>query len=155
MTGDITRNYHGGNKFSVAANPNAQAKNRDSARIYKLLHSKGRSGATCQECEDELGMLHETCSARLTELKKDNFVVVIGKRQNRSHNDAGVNILAQFATLKEVAAYKASRNKKAKMLGQIKRFAYLLSLDELEQLIVDLTKTLEARQSPSSSSIFS
>jgi Mn-dependent DtxR family transcriptional regulator len=41
--------------------------------------------------EEKLGLRHQTVSARLTELKKEKLVVVVGSRKTRTGSTAGVN----------------------------------------------------------------
>jgi hypothetical protein len=71
---DITANFHGGDEFSADANEHARAtKARDRGRIRSLIfdrddYGQGR-GATCEECEDALSLSHQTCSARISELR--------------------------------------------------------------------------------------
>ncbi len=82
MTYDITRNYHGGNTESVEANKRAGInKSRDRWRIVEFMVTRGRYGATCYEAEEALGMSHQTCSARFSDLKKDRVLSVNGIRR--------------------------------------------------------------------------
>jgi len=80
MSDDITRNYHGGNPQSVEANKRTR-KSQDRARVLQHIWSCGRSGCTCYEAEIALGMRHQTCSARFSDLKNDG--VIIGTGQTR------------------------------------------------------------------------
>jgi hypothetical protein len=66
-TEDICQKNHGGNPESVAARAKTQ-KQRDQIRIDAYLHKAGQAGATCDQLEVELGMSHQTCSARCSEL---------------------------------------------------------------------------------------
>jgi hypothetical protein len=77
---DITFNYHRGNHESMIANTRTN-KVRDRARIIAWLATQGLHGGTCYEARIELGMLHQTCSARFSELKKDKVIVPNGKQR--------------------------------------------------------------------------
>lgn len=90
---DITANYHGGDEMSAAAfeaTP-AQARQRDRNRIAGALHEQA---ATCQQLEDRLGLSHESCSARISEMRKDGTVVEVGRAVNRSGRSARLHALA-------------------------------------------------------------
>jgi hypothetical protein len=72
---DICRNYHGGNPESEEANLRANNnKSRDRRRIYLYLEANP-DGASCDRIEVELGMPHQTASARCSELLRDGLVV--------------------------------------------------------------------------------
>jgi predicted transcriptional regulator len=77
---DITRNYHGGNPESEAANLRTN-KSRDRAAIIAEVASRGDRGATCSEIELATGLSHQTASARCSELKRDGVLVVSGERR--------------------------------------------------------------------------
>ncbi len=82
MTDDITHNYHGGNPESLEANRRtSRNKDRDRAWIVKFLMERAAHGATCYEAEVELGLLHQTCSARFSDLKKDHVIAPNGQRR--------------------------------------------------------------------------
>ena len=71
---DICRNYHGGNPESEEANLRANNnKGRDRTRIYLYLEDCPE-GATCDRIEVELGMSHQTASARCSELLREGLV---------------------------------------------------------------------------------
>lgn len=68
---DICRNYHRGNKNSTDANEFVQpTKKAMQERILDYITSRGKVGATCQEVERDLGLKHQTASARMAELKQ-------------------------------------------------------------------------------------
>ncbi len=71
---DITRNYHGGDAESTAANLLTN-KDRDRRRILEHLEKCGPNGDTCDHIEQALGISHQTCSARCSELKRDGMVI--------------------------------------------------------------------------------
>lgn len=88
--GDITWNYHRGNQYSAAAHDTIKhRKQQDVSRILVVLHAHP-DGLTCEEVEIQLGMKHQTCSARFTDMKKLGWIVECGKRPTRSKRDAGV-----------------------------------------------------------------
>lgn len=81
MTDDICGNRHKGNENSTAANATTN-KGRDRTRILEYLDSV--DDATCDETEVALGMNHQTCSARFSELKRDKKIEAVTKRKTRS-----------------------------------------------------------------------
>jgi hypothetical protein len=80
MDDDITRNYHGGNPQSRAANRRTD-KLRDSARIQNYLYPLGLRGATCDEAIVATGIEHMTCSARFSDLKKAKVIFETGEQR--------------------------------------------------------------------------
>jgi len=68
---DITRNYHRGNENSVAANKSIRAdiKRTICRKVWDFIESRGEFGATCDEAEEVLGLLHQTCSPSFTLMK--------------------------------------------------------------------------------------
>jgi hypothetical protein len=109
---DITRHYHRDNPRSAEANPSERAKSRDCNRIRVFLFHRQRHGAICEEAERALNMIHETCSARFSELKRDGEIIVIGWRLTSRGNKADVCILRQFATPEEIAAFDQRRSRR-------------------------------------------
>ncbi len=84
---DITARKHGGNAESEEANLRTN-KARDRARIITLLRERE---LTCEEVSLALSMPYTTCSARLSELKKDGLAVATGERRpTRSGSPAAV-----------------------------------------------------------------
>ena len=76
MQPDITRHYHGNEPASVAANAKASPRRRQSMRD-KILHriaAAGAHGMTCDEVEVAGGFSHQSCSARMSELKRDGQI---------------------------------------------------------------------------------
>jgi response regulator of citrate/malate metabolism len=72
---DITRHYHGGNEYSRAAHEHTPAEIRATERRRVQDHiERCADGATCDEVELRLGISHQTCSARITELKRDEQI---------------------------------------------------------------------------------
>jgi DNA-binding HxlR family transcriptional regulator len=77
---DICQSRHRGNPESVAANKLIDSfKNKDRVRIMAMLKYVGP--LTCKELEVELQLKHQTCSARLSELKADGWVIKTGGRR--------------------------------------------------------------------------
>lgn len=75
---DICKNRHGGADTSVAANesaaPSARKIQRD--RILEFIRSKNAEGVTCEEVEQALGLRHQTASARIAELRRDDEIAI-------------------------------------------------------------------------------
>lgn len=89
---DITRNYHKGNKYSAAAfeSETPRKKAKDKMRIRELmLRIDPKIGVTSDEAEVELGMSHQTCSPRFTDMKRDGELEWVGERPTRSGKKAG------------------------------------------------------------------
>jgi hypothetical protein len=78
---DICYKNHGGDECSVDAN-RTTAKSRDRLRIIGYL--KKVTDATCDEVEIALGMNHQTCSARFSELKMQGIITSTTKRPTRT-----------------------------------------------------------------------
>src|SRR4051794_1264922 len=89
---DITRNYHKGDPYSAEAfeSLTSQDKERDKIRIRGLmLNTDPKRGITCDEAEDILDMSHQTCSARFSDMKKDNELMKVSERETRTGRKAG------------------------------------------------------------------
>ncbi|MCA1452171.1 hypothetical protein I6F35_02940 [Bradyrhizobium sp. BRP22] len=94
MSDDIIANYHGGHSRSVEAREATKPrKNTDYLRILALLHQRP-AGLTCDEAEILLGMRHQTCSARFSDMKRKGWLVTRGKRRTRSGCSADVHFEA-------------------------------------------------------------
>jgi predicted ArsR family transcriptional regulator len=89
---DITASYHKGNPASVAAHASVTPEDRRKprTRVYRFIFSQGLHGATSDEAEQALGLTHQACSARFTELKRDDLIVDVGRRKTRSGRSAFV-----------------------------------------------------------------
>lgn len=80
-TMDITSNYHAGNKASVLAYELTPEKIRGQHR-YKIIEKINEVGdATCSELEILLNLTHQTASARISELKRDEIIKETGKKR--------------------------------------------------------------------------
>lgn len=90
---DICQNYHRGNPQSVKANEIAHKyKIPARQRILEALENdvlKVR-GLTCEDLEMWTNLSHQTCSARLSDLKHEGKIKVVGVRKTRSGSDAAV-----------------------------------------------------------------
>lgn len=87
---DITANYHRGNLRSVEAHESIKhRKHGDYLRILNLLHQYP-DGLISQEAGDMLGIQHQTCSARFSDMKKKGWLAWNGKRLTRSGRNADV-----------------------------------------------------------------
>jgi predicted HTH transcriptional regulator len=89
MLPDITANYHRGNPQSVEANK-VTHKFKISNRAIILEALQGECDLTCEELENFTGLSHQTCSARLSELKRDGRIKQVGTRKTRSGSPAAV-----------------------------------------------------------------
>lgn len=87
---DICRNFHGGNKNSEAANDSIQSQKQIIRKKILEYIKSCPEGATCEEIEIALGIAHQSCSARCTELKSLNLVYQDGGRLTRSNRRAAV-----------------------------------------------------------------
>lgn len=76
---DICRNFHRGNTESEAANPVASTKEIQCEHIIAFMLRTG--DATCDETEDRLGLIHQSASARFSELKRDGRILATGERR--------------------------------------------------------------------------
>jgi len=86
---DTTRAYHGDNPYSSVASERTD-KERDLRRIYFALVACHPEGMTSDECEILLGIPHQTCSARFTDMKRYGWVEWCGTRKTRTGSPAGV-----------------------------------------------------------------
>jgi hypothetical protein len=88
---DITRNYHNGNRYSVEAFLNTPPSTREAARL-RIVRSLYRQGpATGEQLQDRLGMIHQSCSARLTELHQLNWLIEVGTGRTRTGSPACIH----------------------------------------------------------------
>lgn len=73
---DITANFHKGARTSVLAHASTSDSTREAMRlrIVDFIASCGARGATCDEVEAHFGFAHQSCSARMTELKKEGRI---------------------------------------------------------------------------------
>lgn len=83
---DICANYHKGNENSQLANL-ATDKEKDIERILKFMRSRPGQKTYVKELIRELGMLHQTASARLSDLKK------MGKARNTNEKVQGCGVV--------------------------------------------------------------
>lgn len=85
---DICANNHGGNPQSDAAH----SITADSAPILRrqILERIKEIPSTCDEVEVALSLPHQTVSARISELKRDGFIVADGTRLTRTATKAAI-----------------------------------------------------------------
>jgi predicted ArsR family transcriptional regulator len=70
----------------------------DKQRLYRVIlaHLERVGSATCDECEEYLGMRHQTASARIVELRAKGLITPTGeKRKTRSGRNAVVYVVAE------------------------------------------------------------
>jgi predicted transcriptional regulator len=91
---DPTAARHGGNPFSEAAHASLTDKAKIRAAILTFIASRGDHGATSEEAEQALGLSHQTCSARFSELKIAEQILPAGRRPTSSGRSAGVWVAA-------------------------------------------------------------
>jgi len=92
---DITENYHGGAETSVSAHASTSAEHR-AATCRRILDriAIAPEGITADELEGNLGMLHQSCSARISELLAAGAIRHSGKRKTRTGRMARIYFLA-------------------------------------------------------------
>lgn len=88
---DITARYHGGDPYSVEAfeQTPSQRRERDRGRIERAIREDGP--ATCEQLEQRLGLSHQTCSARISELRKAGSLIEVGKAATVSGRSARIH----------------------------------------------------------------
>jgi hypothetical protein len=64
--------------------------------VLAYIRDRGYDGATSDEAEVALGLTHQACSARFTELKRDVQITSAGRRRTRSGRMAGVYVDAEL-----------------------------------------------------------
>lgn len=92
---DITQVYHQNDIFSAMANKSIK---NDKARLRSMVFAEiskaGAAGRTSDEVEAILNLPHQTISARITELKRDDKIILSGeRRKTRSGRAAGVLVV--------------------------------------------------------------
>lgn len=89
---DICERRHKGNPESREAHKRVSRSGRAAADRVKILEWIERRGdGTCDEAEIDLGLPHQSCSARFSELKRDGRLIPTGeKRKTRSGTLAAV-----------------------------------------------------------------
>jgi|KBSMisStandDraft_5_1062788.scaffolds.fasta_scaffold70174_3 hypothetical protein len=96
---DITSNYHRGNSESLSAKELSRKNaKRDRQRIVALAGRYGQYGLICDEAERLLGLSHQTCSARFSELKRDGVLLPTNRtRKTRQNAAARVMVLSEMS----------------------------------------------------------
>ena len=92
---DICRNRHQGNAESVAANEVAEPhKEAMRWRILQAIRDAGARGLTLDELAVILDVTPNQISGRVTQLKIDGLIRVIGTRPTRTGSPAAVYVAA-------------------------------------------------------------
>jgi hypothetical protein len=101
VSGDITVNFHGGNRESADAHRSiVPAKETLRRKVVGFVRDRGGLGATSDEIEQGLGLAHQTVSARITEAKAAGDLVPSGvRRPTRSGRNAAVLVVADLAAV--------------------------------------------------------
>ena len=74
-------------------------------RVYEYIHSQGARGATADEAQQALGLSHQTCAPRVTELAKIGRIVRTDeRRKTRYGRNAGVYLTGAFNAEAEALA---------------------------------------------------
>ncbi len=94
---DVTANFHGGDELSAAAFE--QSTERRRARHRALIERSIREDgpATCEELEGRTELSHQTCSARISEMRRAGDLVEIGRAATSSGRSARVHQMADLA----------------------------------------------------------
>jgi hypothetical protein len=90
--------FEAGNEtsYEAAASWGKEETSRLRRLVLRTVREAGEEGRTCDEMELELGLTHQTCSARCTELKQKGFIFerrkddVLVKRRTRGGRMAAV-----------------------------------------------------------------
>jgi hypothetical protein len=96
---DICQNMHRGDENSRAAFAALPKEGRDWDRRRILAWLRQHGPAICEDVEIGTGMSHQTCSARISELRKRKQVVEVGQgyttsgRRARLHGIPGIHDL--------------------------------------------------------------
>lgn len=87
--------YNAGSETSKeAAESIAPSRGKLAQEVYEFIEARGRHGAICDEVERELGMAHQTASARVRELYLNNAIKKTErKRKTRSGRSAFVYVV--------------------------------------------------------------
>lgn len=89
---DVCRNRHGGDRESEAANRRVN-KTKDKALIHNLIKATQQEGITLDELSILLKRAPNQISGRISELKRDGFVIANGqRRETRTGSTAKVYI---------------------------------------------------------------
>jgi hypothetical protein len=112
---DVTGNYHGGNEESREAfellGESAEA---DRRRILGLARRRGTHGVISDEAEVALNLRHQTCSARISELKRDGLLWPIdATRRTRQGRNARVLVARDVAVENGLKYYVSPRVNRA------------------------------------------
>lgn len=82
---DITARKHGGDPNSAEAHKSIKKdKSQTHQAILNYLARRPITGATCEEIELALTLSHQTCSARISELRANQRIISVGDRRTTS-----------------------------------------------------------------------
>lgn len=71
-------------------------------RVFEAIKARKKSGATCDELEDELDLKHQTLSARVRELWQEGFLRRLrGWRRTRSGRWATVYVVRKYRLIRK------------------------------------------------------
>jgi predicted Rossmann fold nucleotide-binding protein DprA/Smf involved in DNA uptake len=91
---DICQNRHRGAAESVEAyERNKGGFEHSKERIAEIIEKSGSNGITADAIVYDFGIPLQTVSARMSELKRENRIVKIGRRNTRTGNSAGIYVL--------------------------------------------------------------
>jgi|TARA_R100001463_G_scaffold2960_3_gene12256 predicted transcriptional regulator len=76
---DICENKHQQNAESIEANPSIRKKNIDRSRVFQII-KKTYGGITSKEIAEKIGRPLNCISGRISELKRDGRIEVVGRR---------------------------------------------------------------------------
>jgi hypothetical protein len=107
---DITSNFHGGERCSEEANVDVTPfKSNQRWLVLKMVVAYSPdAGISSDEVERITGMKHQTCGARMTELKADGLIYRIGYGKTRSGCRCGLYVARPevVAAMKELEKEK-------------------------------------------------
>jgi len=102
---DITASHHGGNRYSEQANEKV-APHKASQRflVLRMVVQYSPHGISSDGIEAITGMPHQSCGARMTELKRDGLIYKVGTGLTRQGCRCGLWAAREgvVATLKEM-----------------------------------------------------
>lgn len=82
---DITAGRHGDDEMSALAHQTiVEDKSRLRRQVLAFIRDRPHCGATCEEVEDRLGLIHQTCSARISELRARGQLITVGDERRRT-----------------------------------------------------------------------
>lgn len=86
---DVCASRHGGNPESAEAHESVKP---SKTQLHRLILATLGNGMTCEEIDRQLGLKHQTASARISELRAQDAVTIIGRRATSSGRWASVYV---------------------------------------------------------------